>query len=219
MGLPELLAAPHQRRRAIVLVEGVMDVHMLRAHGVGNVCALGGTGARPDLFERLIRLGVNTVTLCFDNDRSGRSALARAVDAATRASGSPTVLVVDPQHLVRAKDPDEFVRDRGSEGWAELLNERVCGVTWRATELVRDVNGLAPATTRRRALTRAGTWLGRLPARLSLEEEDAIKAIAERCGYSSAAVARAYRARHWRSPEGSRAWSAGERDLAHTPKR
>ena len=43
--------------------------------------------------------------------------------------------------------------------------------------------------------------LGALPARLSLEQEDAIGQVADRCGYSTAAVERAFRARFWDSSE------------------
>jgi hypothetical protein len=45
-----------------------------------------------------------------------------------------------------------------------------------------------------------GGWLGTLPARLALEQEDAVKAAAERCGYSPDAAQRALRARYWREP-------------------
>ena len=47
------------------------------------------------------------------------------------------------------------------------------------------------------ALVRAGNWLGTLPARLSLEQEDAVRRVADQCGYSAEAVERAFRARYW----------------------
>src|SRR5947209_6855740 len=37
----------------VVLVEGMMDVHTFRAHGITNVAALGGTATNRGLFERL----------------------------------------------------------------------------------------------------------------------------------------------------------------------
>ena len=46
---------------------------------------------------------------------------------------------------------------------------------------------------------RACQWLGRLPARYALEQEDAIRHVANQCGYSRAAVERAFRARYWAS--------------------
>jgi hypothetical protein len=54
---------------------------------------------------------------------------------------------------------------------------------------------------RRAALARAGNWLGTLPPRLSLEQEDAVRRVADQCGYSRTAVERAFRERFWnRSP-------------------
>jgi DNA primase len=67
---PEVLSGSSDARRDLVLVEGVFDFHQLRAHGFDGVAALGGTGARAELFERLASLGVETVTLCLDKRRS-----------------------------------------------------------------------------------------------------------------------------------------------------
>ena len=52
-GLSTVLTGSLDRRREVVLVEGVIDVHALRAHGVENVCALGGTSIRSAMFERV----------------------------------------------------------------------------------------------------------------------------------------------------------------------
>ena len=104
-GLSTVLAGSLDRRRELVLVEGVIDVHALRAHGVENVCALGGTSIRAAMFERLAKLGVENVTLCLDNDRAGRTATVRAIEQATRSAASPTLFVVDPEQLTPAKDP------------------------------------------------------------------------------------------------------------------
>jgi hypothetical protein len=106
--------------------------------------------------------------------------------------------VIDPDHLAPAKDPDELIRRTGAEAWYELLAKRTCGIGWRARELADGADPSWPADDRRTALARAGTWLGTLPPRLALEQEDAIHAIAVRCGYSSEAVARSFRARFWR---------------------
>lgn len=196
-GLSAILAGDHQLRRELVLVEGVLDVHLLRAHGVENVCALGGTGSRPEQFERLARLGVETVTLCLDNDTAGRSATVRAVEQAVRAQKAPTVRVVDPRGLESAKDPGEHVRRYGAHAWQPLTERAGCGIAWRASELLNDLPGDADPFRRRAALTRAAGWLGTLPPRLALEQEDAIDLVAARCGYSAHAVQRAFRVRYW----------------------
>ena len=99
--------------RDLALVEGFLDHHQLRAHGVENSAAIGGTATNPRLFERLRRLGVVEVTLCFDADEAGRAATARAVENAARAVASPSIFVATPL----AKDPDELVRKHGIEAW------------------------------------------------------------------------------------------------------
>jgi hypothetical protein len=96
-----------------------------------------------------------------------------------------------------AKDPDGFVRDHGIARFRELVDRAPCAVAWRALELIGDTSPDDPIARRRQALVRAGGWIGSLPARLSLEQEDAIRQVADRCGYSREAVERTFRTRFW----------------------
>jgi DNA primase len=199
-GLADVLAGSPELRRDLVLVEGVFDLHQLRAHGLESVAALGGTGAQPELFGRLASLGVETVTLSLDNDEAGRAATARAVEQAARAAKSPALFVVDPRRLSSAKDPDAYVLTRGIAAWRALLEGRDCAVVWRTCEHLAGVSEASPQESRRKALAQVGTWLGELPPRLALEQEDAVRVAAGRCGYSAQAVERAFRARYWMEP-------------------
>lgn len=192
-----MLAGPPLARRELVLVEGFFDFHQLRARGVENVAALGGLGIAPRTFERLAQLGVERVTLCLDRDEPGRAATARAVEQSGRARRSPAVFVVDPERLAPAEDPDVFVRERGIAAWPGLLQKSECGIAWRARELLEGVTPESAFEARRAALGRAGRWLGTLPARVALEQEDAVLSVSERCGYSAEAVTRSFRARYW----------------------
>lgn len=196
-GVAELLSRPRAERGDLVLVEGLLDVHQLRARGIANVAAFGGTGAQLETFEQLVRLGFERLTLCLDRDGPGRLAAERAVERAVRASRSPALLVLDPEHLAPSKDPDALVRDRGADAWLEVLGKRECAVVWRARALLAGVTPESPRLHRREAILRASGWLAALPARYSLEQEDAVRAVAERCGYSPEAVERAFRARFW----------------------
>jgi DNA primase len=197
-GLSDACHRGHAVPAEIVVVEGLIDVHQLRARGIEDVTALGGTSMRPQAFERLHRRGIETVTLCLDNDDAGRRATARAVEQSARAAEGPAVYVVDPATLAPAKDPDELVRERGAGAWRELLAHRTCGIEWRARELSAGVTRDSSAAERRAALGRAGQWLGTLPPRLALEQEDALRAVAERCGYSIPAVTRAFQIQFFR---------------------
>lgn len=200
-GFSDLLGGGVDHRRDIVLVEGLLDVHHLRSRGFPAIAAVGGVGIDSRSFERLSTLGVERVTLCFDRDVPGRHALARAVEQAVRARRGPDVLVLDPEHLAPEKDPDALVRARGIDHFTSLLEKRECGVVWRAAELLGGIGPDAEASTRRAGLSRAGSWLGTVPPRLALAQEDALRLVAERCGYSQPAVERAFRARYWSVPE------------------
>jgi len=199
-GLSEVLSGPRSARSDLVLVEGVFDLLQLRGHGIHNCAALGGSAIRSRTFEQLIRLGVERVTLCLDRDAAGRAGCARAVENAARASASPALSIVDPDRLAPAKDPDELLGTAGASAWAALLATRTCGVVWRANELLTDVTLDSDQDVRRHALERAGAWLGTLPPRLAIEQEDALRLVSERCGYSVPAVQRAFRARFWQPP-------------------
>jgi hypothetical protein len=124
---------------------------------------------------------------------------------------SPNISVATPL----AKDPDELVREHGIEPWHQLLQSRECGVIWRAKELLGDIASTSPLAARREVLANAGAWLGSLPPRLALEQEDAVERVAERCGYSVEAVQRAFRARFFRDPT----LRAIEADVGNTPRR
>lgn len=198
-GFADLRGEGADARREVILVEGLLDVHQLRARGMQSVVAVGGTSAPPGMFERLARTGVESIVLAFDNDEPGRRGAAKAVEAACRAKTAPAIRVIEPTALGDAKDPDAFVREHGIEAFERIVGGAGCGVAWRANELV--VASGQQLITRRAALGRAGRWLGTLPPRLALEQEDAIHAVAERCGYSPEATARTFRARFWRELE------------------
>ena len=85
------------------------------------------------------------------------------------------------------------------EALGAAIATRRCGFVWRALELLEDVEPEANLERRKQALARAGEWLGALPPRLALEQEDALAAVAERCGYSVEAVQRRFRTRYWRA--------------------
>jgi hypothetical protein len=196
-GFSDVLKLPLSERRELVLVEGLLDVHTLRARGLANIASVGAARIHPETLARLIRHGIETVTLALDNDQAGREGLERAIDRAATLESAPALRVLDPSRLGDAKDPDEHVRKYGIDTFRERLDEAECGITWRAIERTHDVTPASGAFERRDALRTAGEWLGTLPARLALEVDDAIRAVSERCGYDPPAVERAFHARFW----------------------
>jgi DNA primase len=196
-GLSDVLRLPARERRELVLVEGLVDVHHLRAKGIANIAAIGSARIQPDKLARLSRHGIETVTLALDNDESGRDSLARVIDRTSRFEDAPALRVVDPAELGDTKDPDEYVRAHGVGRLRELVRDAECGVTWRTFDRMRHLEPDSAQRERRAALADVGKWLGTLPPRLALEVEDAIWAASERSGYDPKTVERAFQARFW----------------------
>jgi DNA primase len=202
-GLSDVLRLPSHERRELVLVEGLLDVHHLRAKGIASIAAIGSVRIQPNKLARLTRHGIETVTLALDNDEAGRDALARAIDQTSRLEHAPTLRVIPPAELGEAKDPDEYVRRHGADRLSALVRDAECGVTWRTLDRMRHLAPDSPQRERRAALADVGKWLGTLPPRLALEVEDAICAASERAGYDPNTVERAFQARFWGAgPEG-----------------
>jgi DNA primase len=201
-GLSDVLRLPADARCEITLVEGLIDVHHLRSKGFASVAAIGGARVQPDALRRFERLGIDSVVLALDNDASGRDGTARAVERITSLTDAPTLRVLDPEQLGDSKDPDAFVREHGVTSFGALVADADCAVSWRAREFVRGITPDSEARRRRAALACAGSWLGTLRPRYALEQEDAVRQVSERCGYSREAVQRAFRARFWDRLEG-----------------
>jgi hypothetical protein len=184
-GLADILAKrPRHEGDPLLLVEGVLDVHILRAHQLGRVAALGGTTVQSHLFEQLADLGIEHITLAFDNDPAGHDATARSIDACVRAAGSPSAWVIDPDLLGTAKDPGELVRIHGSAGWQRATAAPICGVTWRALELTGSTTTTENELAKRAELASAEAWLSQLPARLAVEQTTALDLVANTLGES-----------------------------------
>ena len=197
-GLSSVLA---ERSRAsetdLLVVEGVLDVHILRANGVQRVAALGGTTASPRLFERLAALGVSDVTLALDNDPAGIAATRRAIAAGVNAARSPHIWVIDPDLFGDAKDPGAVIQTRGPHAWTRSAAVPICGITAYALELTGPLMETQHGPGRRAALARATTWLATLHPRHSIEQTNALDTVANSLGYDAEATRRTFRARHW----------------------
>src|SRR5262249_55409567 len=131
-GLSEVLRLPARERRELVLVEGLIDVHHLRAHGYLNIAAAGGARLSGSMLTRLGPQGIESVVLAFDNDAAGRDGVARVVRDVSRAYVAPALRVVESRLLGSAKDPDGFVREHGLASFRDLVAGAVCAVTWHA---------------------------------------------------------------------------------------
>ncbi|WP_337186617.1 DNA primase [Phenylobacterium sp.] len=104
-----LAAAKGDENPSLAVVEGYMDVIACQRAGVPAVAAMG-TALGEDQMELLWRHHPEP-TLCFDGDRAGRQAAARAIDRALpllKAGRSFRFAIVEG-----GKDPDDVLREQG----------------------------------------------------------------------------------------------------------
>ncbi len=120
-GLFEARTAIRQHGYALV-TEGYMDVVALAQLGFANAVATLGTACTPEHVQKLFRF-TEAVVFSFDGDAAGRRAARKALDAALPlASDTRSVkfLFLPAEH-----DPDSYIRENGTEAFAERVKEAV----------------------------------------------------------------------------------------------
>ena len=117
-------------KSALIVVEGYMDVIALDQAGFGNTVATLGTAFTERQMELLWQLAPEPV-ICFDGDKAGEAAAARAIDR--------MLPVLREGHSFRfaflphGSDPDDLVRSGGPRALAECLaaSHPLIDVLWR----------------------------------------------------------------------------------------
>lgn len=108
-----------------ILVEGQFDVLMLHQVGFRNTVGVSGTALSDSLEGRsginnlgLVRRLSDKLILCFDSDEAG-------VKAAKRSAGIALSLGMDVKVVAipDAKDPADFIRAEGKDGFSKILRE------------------------------------------------------------------------------------------------
>ena len=104
-----------RKRDLAIIVEGYMDMLVLRQHGISNVVASLGTALTSDQIRRLKGYTKNVVVL-FDPDDAGREAALKSFPLFLNEGISAKVVV-----LPEGEDPDSYVNKHGSDTFKKLL--------------------------------------------------------------------------------------------------
>jgi DNA primase len=96
-----------------IVMEGFMDVISLWQAGIPYGIAPLGT-ALTEMQARLIARNTDRVTLCFDADEAGQSAMERSLSILQNQQ-----LKVKIAQMPRGLDPDDFLRQRGGDAFRE----------------------------------------------------------------------------------------------------
>ncbi len=115
-GLAQAKEAMRAQNQAII-VEGYMDVITPHQFGIRNVVAPLGT-ALTDQQAELLRRQAEQVIVAFDADTAGQMAALRGLEKLYDAGCDVRIL-----RLPDGKDPDEFIRAHGPEGFQRCVDE------------------------------------------------------------------------------------------------
>ena len=109
-----------QPAKAVIAVEGYMDVIALAQAGFAQAVAPLGTALTEDQLDLLWRMSPEPV-LCFDGDNAGIKAAHRAIDLALPAlkPGFSLRFAVLPE----GKDPDDLVKSSGPQAFQTVLDD------------------------------------------------------------------------------------------------
>ncbi|MBQ8370255.1 MAG: DNA primase [Clostridia bacterium] len=101
----------------LILCEGYMDVISLHDAGFGMAVATLGTAITAEQ-ARVMKKYTNRVVISYDSDEAGQKAANRAIGILEEAGIEAKVL-----RMTGAKDPDEYIKKFGADGFRKLIEE------------------------------------------------------------------------------------------------
>ncbi len=120
------------RKNAIILCEGYMDVIALHQAGFNQAVASLGTAFTAGQ-ANLLRRYCDSVLLSYDNDGAGKGAAIRAIGILKEAGLTGKVINLEPY-----KDPDEFIKNLGTESFEKRIEEAENSFFFEILMLQRD---------------------------------------------------------------------------------
>lgn len=161
--------------RAMILVEGHLDVVSLVQAGVENVVASMGTALTIEQCKEIKRYA-DVVYVSFDGDSAGQHATLRGLDLLKNEG-----LEVKVVRLKDNMDPDDYVRKYGKDGYLKLLDEALPLIEYK---LLCAETGFDLKNSDDR-IKYARTAIGVLGSLDPVEREIYVKSVEEKSGISS----------------------------------
>ena len=162
----------------LIMVEGYMDVIGLYEAGVANAVASLGT-ALTQQQAHLMKRYTENVFIAYDGDAAGQNATIRGLDI-LKAEGLNVRVIVFPDEL----DPDEFVRQRGSEAFEKLKDNALALNAFKLISMAGKYD-LTNENQREQYAKEACRFIASLEP---IEHERYYQLLARRTGYSMEAL-------------------------------
>lgn len=122
------------KNRQLIIVEGYMDVITLHQYGITNAVASLGT-ALTDSQGRLLKKYCEEVIISYDADGAGQKAALKSLDILNRIGCNVKVLSIPD-----GKDPDDYVKKNGPDGFNRLVNKAMTLVDYKVSILKKNIN-------------------------------------------------------------------------------
>jgi DNA primase len=118
----------------MILCEGYMDVIALHAAGFENAVATLGTALTQEQ-ARMMAKYTKQVIISYDSDEAGQAATRKAVRMLSDVGLDVKILRMDG-----AKDPDEYIKKRGSDSFRSLLDSSRTGFEFKLESALAKYN-------------------------------------------------------------------------------
>ena len=143
----ELLYNWHNARKdkgPLILCEGQADVLRFEKEGIGGAVAPLGT-AFSENQAFMVKRVKNEAIIVMDGDEKGVMAASKAIGTFLKAGIEPLV-VIPPE----GKDPDEWLREEGKEGWTAAKKENA--LDFKLQQIIKEEDGLKTEISKQRAI-------------------------------------------------------------------
>jgi len=190
--------------RQAILMEGYMDVIMAHQSGVRNVVATLGTALTRE-HAKILKRYTNDIVLMYDSDKAGLSAALRGLEPLINIG-----LNVKVSHTPEGKDPDEFLRQKGPEAFAGVVNSGKSPMEF-ALDLTVSKYGLASIQAKSTIVEEMKPLLDKIS--LPVDKELNVRLIAERLNIDKETLFKQYKALRNNANPASRSSAVAPLDL------
>ena len=112
-----------------ILAEGYMDVIALHQAGFNSAVASLGTALTEEQ-ARLIARYTKNIIISYDADNAGQMAAQRAIDILKKSGLNVRVL-----RIPNAKDPDQFIKEKGSDAFRRLIEQSSDDIAYKINNI------------------------------------------------------------------------------------
>lgn len=163
----------------MLLCEGYMDVISLHRAGFTRAVASMGTALTTEQ-ARAIKKYASEVYICYDSDGPGQ----KATEAAAEIF-APLDIKIKVISLPDCKDPDEYIKKHGAEGFAAVMNH-ASGITDHRIAAIKKLYDVSVVEEKVEFAKAASDIL--LKIKNPIEQEAYIKKVSDECGISEDSI-------------------------------